>query len=199
MVLHKYFKKAPSALPNPNSALSDHMPPEAISSANRETSGLVRQDTGQNSKTINTTRGRHASFSKTKTFLLSSRVNPYPGVRVNIMFWTRSIRLIMEAWVLCHLSPPIPLHTVFAKIFPVKSNFATDSQNIKPAKYKYFTVWASAAWQSIPYLEGGFCKRGRVLVTYKLSECWTIDIKYYVTGMGNSNLTNETMRVESIK
>ena len=27
----------------------------------------------------------------------------------------------------------------------------------------------------------------------------TIDNKYYVTGMGNSNLTNETMRVESIK
>ena len=28
---------------------------------------------------------------------------------------------------------------------------------------------------------------------------FTIDNKYYVTGMENSNLTNETMRVESIK
>ena len=28
---------------------------------------------------------------------------------------------------------------------------------------------------------------------------WAIDNKYYVTGMGNSNLTNDIMRVETIK
>ena len=32
-----------------------------------------------------------------------------------------------------------------------------------------------------------------------LGDGQTIDNKYYVTGMGNSNLTNETMHVESIK
>ena len=41
-----YFKKAPSALPNPNGSLSGRMPSEAISSANRKLSGLVQQDTG---------------------------------------------------------------------------------------------------------------------------------------------------------
>ena len=43
----------------------------AISSANHETSGWVRQDTWQNSKTINTTRGGYASFSATKSISFS--------------------------------------------------------------------------------------------------------------------------------
>ena len=47
---YMYFKKAESlsALPNPNSYLSGCMPSEAISSDNRQMSGLVGQDTGQN-------------------------------------------------------------------------------------------------------------------------------------------------------
>ena len=37
-------------------------------------------------------------------------------------------------------------------------------------------------------------------LTVLRSEGYTIDNKYYyVTGMGNSNLTNETLRIESIK
>ena len=62
MTLCRYFDKAPSALPNPNAPLSNHTPSEAISSANREVSGLVHQDTGQNRKTINTTRGPYATL-----------------------------------------------------------------------------------------------------------------------------------------
>ena len=54
MALYKYFKKDPSALPDPNGSLSGRMPSarpsEAIFSANREVSGLVHKDTGQNSK-----------------------------------------------------------------------------------------------------------------------------------------------------
>ena len=49
------FDKAPSALLNSNGSCSGRMPLEAISSANHNMSGLVRQDTGQNSKTINNT------------------------------------------------------------------------------------------------------------------------------------------------
>ena len=56
MALCKFFKKAPSALSNPNGSLSGRMPLEAIFSATREISVLVRQDTGQNGKTINKTR-----------------------------------------------------------------------------------------------------------------------------------------------
>ena len=72
MALYKYFKKTPSALSNSNGSLSGRMPPEAISSANCEMLALVHQDTRQNSKTINTTRGQYASFSTTKS--LSSSV-----------------------------------------------------------------------------------------------------------------------------
>ena len=63
--VHLYFKKVPSALPNPNSSLSGRMPSEAISSANHELLGLVHQDTEKNSK-------------HQKAFLPPSRVNPYP-------------------------------------------------------------------------------------------------------------------------
>ena len=67
MALYKYIKKAPSALQNPNNFISGCMPSEAISSANHEMWGLVRQDTGQSSNTISTTRGQYASFSATKS------------------------------------------------------------------------------------------------------------------------------------
>ena len=49
-----------SGLPNPNGSLSSRMP-----------SGLVHQDTGQNSKTINATEGRNANFSTAKCFSFS--------------------------------------------------------------------------------------------------------------------------------
>ena len=62
MALYKYFKKVPSALPNPNGPLSGRMPSEAISSANHEMLALVHRDTGQFSKTINTTWGQYAKF-----------------------------------------------------------------------------------------------------------------------------------------
>ena len=52
MVPYKYFKKAPSVLPNPDCSLLGHMLLEAISSVNSEMSGLLHQDTGQNSKTF---------------------------------------------------------------------------------------------------------------------------------------------------
>ena len=58
-----------SALTNPNSSLSGRIHSEAISSANYEMSGLVRQDTGQNSKTISTPQGRYVSFSAKNAFL----------------------------------------------------------------------------------------------------------------------------------
>ena len=69
MVLYKYFKKVPSALPNPNSSLSGRMPSEAIFSANHEMSGLVHQDTGQNSKTMNMTQGPSSSPQQKPLFL----------------------------------------------------------------------------------------------------------------------------------
>ena len=53
MALYRYFKKAPSALPIPNGSILGVIPSEAISSVNLEMSELARQDTGQNSKTIN--------------------------------------------------------------------------------------------------------------------------------------------------
>ena len=66
MELYKYLKKTPSAVPNPNDYLSGHMPSEAIPSG--EMSGLVRQDIGQNRRTISTIRRRYASFPATKRF-----------------------------------------------------------------------------------------------------------------------------------
>ena len=81
MALYKYFKKVPSALPNPNGSLSGRILSEAISSVNREMSGLVHQDTGQNSKTINTTRGQSLVSPQQKSFLPPSQVNPNPGAR----------------------------------------------------------------------------------------------------------------------
>ena len=53
MALYKFFKKAPSAFLSPKGSLSGHMLPEAISPANCKMLGLVYQDTGKNSKTIN--------------------------------------------------------------------------------------------------------------------------------------------------
>ena len=38
-----------------------------------------------------------------------------------------------------------------------------------------------------------------VFIFYKKAVCLSIDNKYYVTKWGNSNLPNETMRVESFK
>ena len=61
MALHKYFKKAPSALRNPNGPLSDCMPSRAISSANREVSSLVCQDTAKIA-----THGKYTSYSAEK-------------------------------------------------------------------------------------------------------------------------------------
>ena len=58
------------------------MPSEAISWANCEKSGLVRQDIGQNSKTMNMTQGPYANFFTMKTSLSPSRVNPYLGAMV---------------------------------------------------------------------------------------------------------------------
>ena len=110
-------------------SLSVRMPPEAISSAKWEMSALIRQDTGKNSKTINTTRGRYSSFSamKSLSFLITSQsLSRCYG----FMWWTRLISPIMEAWVLCHLSLPLPLHIVFEKILFAKSNFYIKAWNI---------------------------------------------------------------------
>ena len=59
-----------SALPNSNCSFSDRVPSEAISSVNCEMSGLVPQDTQQNSKNINATLDRYASFSAMKPLFL---------------------------------------------------------------------------------------------------------------------------------
>ena len=88
MALYMYIlQESYQCTPNPNGPLADRMPSDAISSTNRKVLGLVHQKTGQNSQTINTTQGPHktlsyATFSLTKMFLPSSRVNPYPGARV---------------------------------------------------------------------------------------------------------------------
>ena len=62
------FQEAHNALPNSNGSFwcRTCMPPEAISSADRDILGLVHQETGQNSKAINTTQGLYASFSAMK-------------------------------------------------------------------------------------------------------------------------------------
>ena len=117
MALYKYFKKAPSVLPNPKGSLSGCMTSKAISSANCEMSGLVHQDTGQNSKTINTTRGQYTSFSTTKSIsssIASQSLLSRSWIRIG------SIRLIMEAWVLFYLSRPY-LFIQFSRnqIFPL--------------------------------------------------------------------------------
>ena len=88
MVLYKYFRKVPSALPNPNSSPWGHMPLEAISSANRKILGLVHEDTVKNSKTITTTWGRYASSSTTKS-LSSSKSQP----KMWFAFYTEQAKL----------------------------------------------------------------------------------------------------------
>ena len=65
MALYEYLKKVPSALPNPNDSLFGRLPSEAISSANRELSELVHQNTVKNSK-------------QQEAFLPPSRVNRFP-------------------------------------------------------------------------------------------------------------------------
>ena len=154
LVLYKYFKKAPGALPNPNGSPLGCMPSKAVSSANLEMSGLVHQDTGQNSKTLNTTRGRYASFSATKS--TSSSIVSQSLSR----HWIRidSIRLIMEVWVLLYLSPPLPLHTVFAKLnFPLIREIY-GLWNMSPLWYEFhFMIIVdqnadkSNAWSKIHY------------------------------------------------
>ena len=99
-----------------HSSLSVCMPSKAVSSAEWEMSELVHHDTRQNSKTINLTGGWYASFSTTKSF--SSLIAAQSlSRRYDSMCWTGLIRPIMEALVLVHLSPPLPLHTVFTKYF----------------------------------------------------------------------------------
>ena len=97
---------------------------EAISSANCEKSGQVRQDTGQNSKTMNMTRGPYTTLSATKTFF------PHHEAILIQVLWFHVVddveRLITKSGVpmppvLCHLS--LPLRTVFVKILLAKSNF----------------------------------------------------------------------------
>ena len=79
MALYKYFKKAPSALRNPSGFFSYRMPSEAISSPNHEMSEFACQGTGKNSKTMNATRGRYATFSGRKLSVIpQSQVNPFP-------------------------------------------------------------------------------------------------------------------------
>ena len=118
MVLYKYLRTLPV-----HSSLSVLMPSEDISSAKREMSGLAHQDTWQNRKTINTTQGLYVSFYATKSFL-SLIVSQSVSRRNGSMCWTRSIRPITEAWVLCHLSPPLPLHTVSRKYISQDRIFA---------------------------------------------------------------------------
>ena len=69
---------------------------EVISSVIREMSGLVHQDTGLNNKTIN------------RSFLPSSRVNPYPAARVRF-------HVLDEADTLNYgrlsAMPPVPVRT----------------------------------------------------------------------------------------
>ena len=77
-------------------SLSVRMPSEAVFSAKREMSGLVHQNTGQNSKTINTIQSRYASLSATKS-LSSLIVSQSLSRRYDSMCWARSIRPIMEA------------------------------------------------------------------------------------------------------
>ena len=68
MALYKYFKNAPSTRFSLGSyTVRSHF------SAKREVSGLVHQDTGQNSKTINSTRGRYASFPQRKPLFLNRK------------------------------------------------------------------------------------------------------------------------------
>ena len=132
MALYKYFKKVPNALPNPNGSLSGRMLSETIFSANREMSGSVHQDTGQNGKTINMTQGQHSSFSATKIFLPPSRANPYPAWTrcYGSMWWTMLKRLNHEG---VSAIPPVPTTTSsysFRENTFAKSNFAIDLRNI---------------------------------------------------------------------
>ena len=111
MALYKYFKKSFSALPNPNSSLSGCMRSEAFFC--HEMSRLFHQDTGQKSNKItSTTPGGYFSLSTTKSLLLHKLILI---CALGSMCWIRSIRLIMGAWVLWHLSLPLLLRTGFTK------------------------------------------------------------------------------------
>ena len=113
MALYNYFEKAPGALPNPNGPLTDRKPSEAISSANREVSGLVFQDnTVQISKT-KTTRGPYTSFSADEKARIAKRPAEF-GVTNTLRYFE-----IFFSW---------PIHHI-AKILFAKCVFAVDSRN----------------------------------------------------------------------
>ena len=80
--------KAPSALPNPNGPLSNHMQSETISSTNREVSGLVHQDTGQNRKSVKTTRGPYATFTADEKAVIAKRAAEF-GVTNTLWYFQK--------------------------------------------------------------------------------------------------------------
>ena len=109
--------------------------PNQIFQLNCKTSGLVCQNTGKNSMTINMTirnmlvspQHKGLSSSITSQSLLIHTV----GLCVLEEFDT--LNYIFEVWVLYHLSSPLPLHIHFCEnIFFVLLNKDIDSQNIHP-------------------------------------------------------------------
>ena len=144
MALYKYFKKALSALPNRNGSFLGCMPSKAISSANCKMLGLVHQDIGQNSKTINTTQGECTTFSATESLSILSLINPYSDA------WVPCVgrgRLFMKVWVLRHLSPSLPLHTAFTNLFFANTKLPmickiNSQRNLSVSRYVVaFAVW----------------------------------------------------------
>ena len=83
------------------------------------------------------------------------------------MCWTRLIRLIMEAWVLCHLSPPLPLRTVSWKYFP--------RNQMLPLIRKIYSPQNISA---LEYVVEGPIGGGRNMVT-NLAVRWQGSIKSY--------------------
>ena len=137
MVLYKYFKKAPSALPNPNGTWIVRLWKRFLQ--------LIAKCRDWFTNTL-------VSLQR-KAFLPPSQGNPYPGTRVpSVGRGWYAYNVIMEARVLCYVSLSLPLRTVFAKILFAELNIATDSRNIyggggegiaREIYSKCFTVYGS--------------------------------------------------------
>ena len=83
---HRVRRPCDTALPNTNGPLSNRMPSEAISSANREVLGLVHKGTGENRQTINTTRGPYATFTAAEKVVIAKRAAEF-GVTNTLRYY----------------------------------------------------------------------------------------------------------------
>ena len=129
MALYKYFKKALGAVLYPNRPLSDHMPSQAISSANREMLGFGSP--GHRAKQWlhkYSTYGRCAIFSTKKSLFLPSLVDPYPSARVHVLGEVDTLNYEGVSFML-----PVPAPTAsynFTKTLFAKLNFSVDLRDI---------------------------------------------------------------------